>query len=299
MAITTPISDSIEKQPAPPAVQPVAPPVAPQADITAGILPVNAGTIPADSMQGYQSIQANVQPGAANITSEALVEDRLAKLYSQQNESPLMRAARLKANQQANSIGAGNSTSAIQAGEQAAILAGLDIVKPDAATYAQAQLNAQQTQNQSALQEQQAAQAYQDATQKSNLTAALNLQQGEIQSGLAQQQATIQTNMEAFKSALSGASVQQQAQILNQQKEIEMRFNEAVQQMNLNADTQKSVSSMYATASASLASNIQTIQTNPDLDAAAKKAAIDAMQSTFYKDMQTMANIAGINLTFF
>lgn len=296
MAITTPVSDSIEKQPAPPPVTPQTPPEAPQADITPSILPTNAGTIPADNMQGYQAIGANA--AGANITGDALVEDRLAKLFDQQNESPLMKAARLRAGQQAGAIGLGNSTQAIQAGQQAVILAGLDIVRPDAATYAQSALQQQQAQNQGALQEQQAAQAYQDATQKSNLTAALNLQQGQMQSSLAQQQANITTNLKAFEAAIAGASEQQKAQIINQQKEIEMRFNEAIQAMNLNAETSRNVSSMFATASASLASNIQSIQTNPDLDADAKAAAIQAMQDTFYKDMQTMANIAGVTLTF-
>ena len=284
--VTPPTATTVTQpnpNPAPPAVVVPAAPQAPGVNILA------------DNMAGYQPIGVTGTTGTEILGSESLVEDRLAKLYSQENESPLMKAARLSAGQQANAMGLGNSTQAIQAGQQAMILQGLDIVRQDAQNNAQAALNEQTTLNQGALNTQAAGQAYQDANQKGKITGALNQQQGQIQ-----------TNMAAFQAAIAGASAQQQAQITNQQKLIDMRFQEAMAERQLSTQARANLSSLYATASASLASNIQAIQTNPDLDGTtkdadgktAKERAILALQNAFYTDMSTAAAFVGVPLTF-
>ena len=77
-----------------------------------------------------------------------------------------------------------------------------------------------------------------------------------------------------------------------------MRFNESIQEKNLNAERLQTISGIYATSSASYITNVSEVMNNPDLDEAGKKAWIAQLQTNFYTQMENMATMAGVSLTF-
>ena len=77
-----------------------------------------------------------------------------------------------------------------------------------------------------------------------------------------------------------------------------MRFNESIQQLNLNAEKLQTVSGIYATSSASYITNVSEIMNNPDLDKPAKDALIAQLRTNFYTHMENMATMAGVGMTF-
>jgi hypothetical protein len=283
------IADSIQQPNPPPAVLPETPTASPQ--LNPGI------TSTAYNPQQAEGVLAAPTGNSDNfITDNSLVENRLNELYK--TENPYMKAARTKAMQGMNANNTANSTMAASAGEYAAIMAGLEIARPDAATYSTAALQnqqgaiasaaaQQQATNQGILQNQQGAIAHDQTNQQAALTGALNQQQHAMNMDSAQ-----------FQAAIASASAQQQAEITNQQRAMEMKFNEGIQTMNLSADARNNIAGMYQNASASLISNIQNILVNPDLNQSAKSAAIKLMQDNFYADMETAAHLAGVELEF-
>ena len=291
MAVTQEITDSaINNQQlatAPPAVLPATP--------TAANAPnVAQNNFQATSATGVASAQT--QPSTAYVTDNALIEKRLEALLAKDN--PLLKQAQLRSDQTMNASGVAHSSMANQLGTQAVLSKGLEIVTPDANTYAtsdlarqatdsQGILAQQATTNQGVLNNQAAELDYQATNQQGNITAALN-QQG-------QQYALDQ---KAFDAAVASASAQQQATIQASQKEAEMRFNESIQQLNLNAEKLQTVSGIYATSSASYITNVSEIMNNPDLDKPAKDALIKQLQTNFYTHMTNMATLAGVDITF-
>lgn len=294
MATTTPtqaITDSIVKNnktaTAPPAVLPATPTAAPAPNVA-------QNNFQATSATGVAATPT--QPSTAYVTDNALIEKRLEALLAKDN--PLLKQAQLRSDQTMNASGVAHSSMANQLGTQAVLSKGLEIVAPDANTYATADLTRQATDNQGILAQQattnqgalanQAAEIdYRATNQQGNITAALN-QQG-------QQYALDQTR---FNAAIASASAQQQATIQAAQKEAEMRFNESIQQLNLNAEKMQTVSGIYSTASASYITNVSEIMNNPDLDAPAKDALIAQLRTNFYTHMENMATLAGVNMTF-
>ena len=79
-----------------------------------------------------------------------------------------------------------------------------------------------------------------------------------------------------------------------------MRFNESIQQLNLNAEKLQTVSGIYATSSASYITNVAEIMNNPDIDDkdGAKTALITQLKNNFYTHMTNMATLAGVSMTF-
>ena len=291
MAVTQQITDSVVKNnttaTAPPAVLPATPAVAPAPDVA-------QNNFQATSATGVAATPA--QPSTAYVTDNSLIEKRLEALLAKDN--PLLKQAQLRSDQTMNASGVAHSSMANQLGTQAVLSKGLEIVAPDANTYAtsdlarqaadnQGILAQQATTNQGALANQAAEIDYQATNQQGNITASLN-QQG-------QQYALDQTR---FNAAIASASAQQQATIQASQKEAEMRFNESIQQLNLNAEKLQTVSGIYATSSASYITNVGEIMNNPDLDQPAKDALIAQLQTNFYTHMTNMATLAGVGMTF-
>ena len=293
MDVTQQITDSVVKNnktaTAPPAVLPATPTVAPAPNVA-------QNNFQATSATGVAAAQT--QPSTAYVTDNALIEKRLEALLAK--DSPLLKQAQLRSDQTMNASGVAHSSMANQLGTQAVLSKGLEIVAPDANTYATADLTRQATDSQGILAQQattnqgvlnnQAAKIdYQATNQQGNITAALN-QQG-------QQYALDQTR---FNAAIASASAQQQALIQAGQKEAEMRFNESIQQLNLNAEKLQTVSGIYATSSASYITNVAEIMNNPDIDDkdGAKTALIKQLKDNFYTHMTNMATLAGVGMTF-
>ena len=291
MAVTQEITDSaINNQQlatAPPAVLPSTPTVGAAPDVA-------QNNFQATSATGVAATPT--QPSTAYVTDNALIEKRLEALLAKDN--PLLKQAQLRSDQTMNASGVAHSSMANQLGTQAVLSKGLEIVAPDANTYATSDLARQATDSQGILAQQattnqgvlnnQAAEIdYQATNQQGNITAALN-QQG-------QQYALDQAR---FNAAIASASAQQQATIQASQKEAEMRFNESIQQLNLNADKLKTVSGIYATSSASYITNVSEIMNNPDLDQPAKDALIAQLRTNFYTHMENTAALAGVSMTF-
>ena len=291
MAATQEITDSVVKNnqtaTAPPAVLPVTPTVGAAPDVA-------QNNFQATSATGVAATPT--QPSTAYVTDNALIEKRLEALLAKDN--PLLKQAQLRSDQTMNASGVAHSSMANQLGTQAVLSKGLEIVAPDANTYATADLTRQATDNQGILAQQattnqgvlnnQAAKIdYQATNQQGNITAALN-QQG-------QKYALDQTR---FNAAIASASAQQQATIQASQKEAEMRFNESIQQLNLNAEKLQAVSGIYATSSASYITNVSEIMNNPDLDQPAKDALIAQLRANFYTHMENTAALAGVSMTF-
>ena len=340
-AVTQQITDSVVKNnktaTAPPAVLPATPTVAAAPTAPPAVLPATptVATAPSVAQNNFKNTSATgvaaatTKPSTAYVTDNALIEKRLEALLAKDN--PLLKQAQLQSQQAMNASGVANSSMANQLGTQAVLSKGLEIVAPDANTYATSDLARQATDNQGVLAQQattnqgalanQAANIEHQATnQQGNITAALNRQQQQytldqskfnaaIASASAQQQATIQAaqnrqqqqytlDQSRFNAAIASASAQQQATIQAAQKEAEMRFNESIQQLNLNAEKMQAVSGVYATASASYITNVSEIMNNPDLDKTAKDALIAQLRNNFYTHMGNMATLAGVNMTF-
>ena len=180
MTVTQQITDSVVKNnttaTAPPAVLPATPTVAAAPDVSQNNFQETSAT-------GVAATQT--QPSTAYITDNALIEKRLEALLAKDN--PLLKQAQLQSQQAMNASGVANSSMANQLGAQAVLSKGLEIVAPDANTYATSDLARQATDNQGVLAQQattnqgilanQAANIeYQATNQQGNITAALNRQ---------------------------------------------------------------------------------------------------------------------------
>ena len=211
MDVTQQITDSVVKNnktaTAPPAVLPATPAVGAAPDVA-------QNNFQATSATGVAA--APTQPSTAYVTDNALIEKRLEALLAKDN--PLLKQAQLRSDQTMNASGVAHSSMANQLGTQAVLSKGLEIVAPDANTYAtsdlarqatdsQGILAQQATTNQGALANQAAEIDYQATNQQGNITAALN-QQG-------QQYALDQTR---FNAAIASASAQQQATYRHRRK---------------------------------------------------------------------------------
>ena len=291
MAVTQQITDSVVKNNttamAPPAVLPATPTVAAAPDVSQNNFQETSAT-------GVAATQT--QPSTAYITDNALIEKRLEALLAKDN--PLLKQAQLQSQQAMNASGVAHSSMANQLGTQAVLSKGLEIVAPDANTYATSDLARQATDNQGVLAQQATTNQGVLANQAANIEYQATNQQGNITAALNRQNQQYALDQSKFNAAIASASAQQQATIQAAQKEAEMRFNESIQQLNLNAEKMQAVSSIYATASASYITNVSEIMNNPDLDDTAKTALIAQLQNNFYTHMGNMATLAGVNMTF-
>ena len=286
-AITDSVIDNQQFATAPPAVLPATPPV---------------GAAPDVSQDNFKEtvvpgVNVDQQKGSDGyITDNALIEKRLEALWAKDN--PLLKQARLQSDQVMNASGVAHSSRANQLGTQAMIAKGLDIVTPDADTYARGDLNLQTTEYQGALNKQQATNQGQLANQTGFIDYGATNQQGNISAWLNKQGQGYALDQASFNAAIASASAQQAAWITASQKEAEMRFNESIQEKNLNAEMLQTISGIYATSSASYITNVSEVMNNPDLDDAGKKAWIAQLQTNFYTHMENMATMAGVSLTF-
>ena len=290
-AVTQQITDSVVKNnktaTAPPAVLPATPTVAAAPDVSQNNFQETGAT-------GVAATQT--QPSTAYITDNALIEKRLEALLAKDN--PLLKQAQLQSQQAMNASGVANSSMANQLGTQAVLSKGLEIVAPDANTYATSDLARQATDNQGVLAQQATTNQGVLANQAANIEYQATNQQGNITAALNRQQQQYTLDQSRFNAAIASASAQQQATIQAAQKEAEMRFNESIQQLNLNAEKLQTVSGIYATSSASYITNVSEIMNNPDLDKTAKDALIAQLRDNFYTHMGNMATLAGVNMTF-
>ena len=290
-AVTQQITDSVVKNnktaTAPPAVLPATPTVAAAPDVSQNNFQETGAT-------GVAATQT--QPSTAYITDNALIEKRLEALLAKDN--PLLKQAQLQSQQAMNASGVANSSMANQLGTQAVLSKGLEIVAPDANTYATSDLARQATDNQGVLAQQATTNQGVLANQAANIEYQATNQQGNITAALNRQQQQYTLDQSRFNAAIASASAQQQATIQAAQKEAEMRFNESIQQLNLNAEKLQTVSGIYATSSASYITNVSEIMNNPDLDKTAKDALIAQLRNNFYTHMGNMATLAGVNMTF-
>ena len=289
--VTQPITDSVvnnnKTATTPPAVLPAAPTVAAAPDVSQNNFQGTGAT-------GVAATQT--QPSTAYITDNALIEKRLEALLAKDN--PLLKQAQLQSQQAMNASGVANSSMANQLGTQAVLSKGLEIVAPDANTYATSDLARQATDNQGVLAQQATTNQGVLANQAANIEYQATNQQGNITAALNRQQQQYTLDQSRFNAAIASASAQQQATIQAAQKEAEMRFNESIQQLNLNAEKLQTVSGIYATSSASYITNVSEIMNNPDLDKTAKDALIAQLRDNFYTHMGNMATLAGVNITF-
>lgn len=289
--VTQPITDSVvnnnKTATAPPAVLPAAPKVAAAPDVSQNNFQETGAT-------GVAATQT--QPSTAYITDNALIEKRLEALLAKDN--PLLKQAQLQSQQAMNASGVAHSSMANQLGTQAVLSKGLEIVAPDANTYATSDLARQATDNQGVLAQQATTNQGVLANQAANIEYQATNQQGNITAALNRQQQQYTLDQSRFNAAIASASAQQQATIQAAQKEAEMRFNESIQQLNLNAEKLQTVSGIYATSSASYITNVSEIMNNPDLDDTAKTALIAQLRDNFYTHMGNMATLAGVNITF-
>ena len=175
---------------------------------------------------------------------------------------------------------------------------GLEIVAPDANTYATSDLARQATDSQGILAQQATTNQGVLANQAAEIDYQATNQQGNITAALNQHGQQYALDQKAFDAAIASGSAQQQALIKASEKEAEMRFNESIQQLNLNAEKLQTVSGIYATSSASYITNVSEIMNNPDLDKTAKDALIAQLRDNFYTHMGNMATLAGVNMTF-
>lgn len=166
--------------------------------------------------------RTSLDPSQSYISDDALVEKRLTDLLSEDN--PYVKLNEMRAKQAQNAKGLSNSSMAITAGNQAAIAAGLDIVKPDAATYAQADLQRQSSDYQGGLSQQQAAQQGALAQQQGDITGRLTdqnkgyewdtrVQQGAISGDLKTQDAAIQADNLRLQGLSQGALAEHQGNV--------------------------------------------------------------------------------------
>ena len=291
MAVTQQITDSVVKNnttaTAPPAVLPATPTVAAAPDVSQNNFQGTGAT-------GVAATQT--QPSTAYITDNALIEKRLEALLAKDN--PLLKQAQLQSQQAMNASGVAHSSMANQLGTQAVLSKGMEIVAPDANTYATSDLARQATDNQGILAQQATTNQGTLANQAANIEYQATNQQGNITAALNRQQQQYTLDQSKFNAAIASASAQQQATIQAAQKEAEMRFNESIQQLNLNAEKLQTVSGVYATSSASYITNISEIMNNPDLDKPAKDALIAQLRTNFYTHMTNMATLAGVGMTF-
>ena len=291
MGVTQQITDSVVKNnqtaTAPPAVLPETPTVGAAPDVA-------QNNFQATSATGVAAAQT--QPSTAYVTDNALIEKRLEALLAKDN--PLLKQAQLQSQQAMNASGVAHSSMANQLGTQAVLSKGLEIVAPDANTYATSDLARQATDNQGVLAQQATTNQGVLANQAANIEYQATNQQGNITAALNRQQQQYTLDQSRFNAAIASASAQQQATIQAAQKEAEMRFNESIQQLNLNAEKMQTVSGIYSTASASYITNVSEIMNNPDLDAPAKDALIAQLRTNFYTHMENMATLAGVNMTF-
>lgn len=291
MAVTQQITDSVVKNnttaTAPPAVLPATPTVAAAPDVSQNNFQETGAT-------GVAATQT--QPSTAYVTDNALIEKRLEALLAKDN--PLLKQAQLQSQQAMNASGVAHSSMANQLGTQAVLSKGLEIVAPDANTYATSDLARQATDNQGVLAQQATTNQGILANQAANIEYQATNQQGNITAALNRQQQQYTLDQSRFNAAIASASAQQQATIQAAQKEAEMRFNESIQQLNLNAEKLQTVSGIYATSSASYITNVSEIMNNPDLDKTAKDALIAQLRNNFYTHMGNMATLAGVNMTF-
>ena len=227
--VTQPITDSVvnnnKTATAPPAVLPAATTVAAAPDVSQNNFQETSAT-------GVAA--AETQPLTAYVTDNALIEKRLEALLAKDN--PLLKQAQLQSQQAMNASGVAHSSMANQLGTQAVLSKGLEIVAPDANTYATSDLARQATDNQGILAQQATTNQGILANQAANIEYQATNQQGNITAALNRQQQQYTLDQSRFNAAIASASAQQQATIQAAQKEAEMRFNESIQQLNLNAE---------------------------------------------------------------
>lgn len=162
--------------------------------------PYNSGAAQVAADTSFQT-GVTAAPGSQYVTPESLVSNQLETLLSQ--ESPLMLQAQEKAKAEANRMGLLSSSMAVGASQGAAMERMTPIAQANAQTYATAQQQQQQTDNQGLLSGQQA----------TNLTQG-NIAEGIISSNLTQHSAAInqanQTVQNVFTTSMKAADANAQ-----------------------------------------------------------------------------------------
>lgn len=248
--------------------------VAPDATIT----PPASTTAP----NTYNPAQLGQQTQWA-VGADQTVQGQLQNILA--DNSPIIQQARSQAQQQANSRGLLNTSLAATAGESAAIQNALPIAQADAQTFAKAAGYNADTSN--------------TFTQKNaditNTAAGFNAQQGQQ---AAQFNATAQNQNQQFNAAEQNKGQQFNAQQAQQNAQFNAGQGNATTLANIEAgykslmQTNASASDLYKQAM----TDLQAIQNNPEMGAAAKQLAVDAQLNVLHNSLQVIGAISNLNL---
>lgn len=178
-------------------------------------------------------------------------------------DSPLMQQAATAAKQQANARGLLNSSMAVGAGQDALYRAALPIAQQDASTYG--------------------------AAAKYNADAANSM--STFNAG-ARNQASFQAFDAAFKTAYQAADLAGQKQLETLRGDIQKSLAEVEAKYKTQMQTSASMADTYN----GLVQSITNIMGNPDMDAAAKQAAINNVTQLYNSALQSQKAITGLDL---
>lgn len=282
---------------------------------------------------GYDASQANAFGYDANtagltnwnVTNPQTVQNQLTGIIDA--NSPLMQQARTGALQQMNQRGLINSSMAVGAGQEAVIRQALPIAQQDAQTFARsgefnanaanqmAQFNTGQTNTASqfgAAASNQAALANQAAQNTAAQFTSSAANQASLANVSAQNQAA------QFTAGAANQASQQYAQALNAtvNKMLDQSMQYAlanadsqtkIELQNIDAQTRKDLAAteaayknqMQASASANeifqqVSKNISDLMANPDLETAAKQAAVDSQKAYLQNALGILSATSGI-----
>lgn len=250
---------------------------------------------------------SQIQPVTQDFDESKGVAGRVDSIIK--SDSPLMQTARTRAAQQANAKGLRNSSMAVQAGQQAVIETATPIANADANLFQQQQLKNQDARNSTnqfnsnarttigmtgleagqqagqfeknlALQQEQlAAQREQFAQQLGLDVKQLDLQRDQ----LSQQQQQFLGELDLKGRQLTESARQADAQLANQRTIAQMDADNRIKLAEVEAGFKMDIAGNENIANAwgTMMQNINSIQTNPDLDEAAKKISIDNQIAAF------------------
>lgn len=236
---------------------------------------------------------------------EDLVSGRLAQILEQNH--PLTQAARTRTAQDAQGRGIKNSLGAVQAGEYAALQAGLPIAQGDAATSYDARLRNQAAGNRAleftAQGQQQLEQQHRAIVGESRL----QTERGEIESGLIGERTDAQSRLQAeradIEERLLTADADERARLLELQGQIdtdiqELRNAGALELTELESQWRNIIQTNQSAAVyfSETATAIGSILSNPDIPQNQKQSLIDKQRQLLEQGLNVIGGIADLDL---
>ena len=226
-----------------------------------------------NTLQTNQPTPEAVPVDKSTVDPELTVENRMEGLLS--SSSPYLEAARTRGLQTANKRGLLNTSMAAGASEKAAIESALPIAQQDAQYLQESAGKTQTGRIQTGLYETQG-----------DISKDIATHEGDIASKLSTQESTQAQALEGI--VQEGANYRQQ---------VELEMEKTIATMNIGTDERKAYAGDVSEMGENFMIELNNIQRDPNVLGDAKTEAIRTLQAAYRQNLQTLASIYNVNIT--